>query len=153
MNTNEIRQLIYNAAETVPNGTEFDARMIEEILFEQFDEVISINSIRQHLPKMNFSQRKLDKQETAIWRSQYDSRPKTVYSRHLGKDSKNYERGIGIRKTRPLLSKIQEKELDTEECAKCPEFEECQGNLRPCPRFPVLTTAPKDRVLRLEDFE
>ena len=147
----ERRQLIYKAAETLPDGFEFDAKMIEEILFEGFDEVIPIKSISRLLPSMNFNQRELDKQEITIWRSQYDSRPKTVYSRHLGSDRKNYTRGWA--KPRPSLPELEERQLDIEECAVCPEWKECKGEINPCPRFPVQALAPRDRVYRLEDFE
>lgn len=155
MTKDETKDLIYKAAETLTNGFEFDAKMIEEILFEQFDEVISSKTIGQYLGKMNFSQRELDPNSSDAWRweQQYGTKPRTVYSRHLGSNSRNYERGIGVRKTRPQLSVLQERELDIEECTKCPEFDECQGNIRPCPRFVLQSKAPKDRVLRLEDFE
>ena len=153
MTTNNTRTLIYKAAEQVPRGLEFDAKIIEEILFEQFDEVISSKTIGQLLRNMNFSQRKLEGKELQFWRIQHGTRPRTVYSRHLGSNSKNYERGIGIRKSRPLLSEIQERNKDTEECAVCPEFKTCQGQIVPCPRYPIKIGAPKDRVMRLGDFE
>lgn len=155
MNRDEIRELIYKAAETIPNGEEFDAKMIEEILFEQFDEVVSSISIGKHLRSMNFCQRRLEKgtADYQRWRVQYGTEPTTVYSRHIGKNPNDYERGIGTRKTRPQLSEILDREQDIEECAVCPEFDECQGNIVPCPRYSVKALAPRNRVMRLEDFE
>lgn len=152
MNTQETRTLIYKAAEMVPKGTEFDAKIIEEILFENFDEIITSKTIGQLLGRMNFSQRKLSGEELQKWRSQHGTRPRTVYSVHLGQNSKNYERGIGTRKTRPLLSEIQERNKDTEECATCPEFNTCQGQIIPCPRYPIQVGAPRNKVMRLGEF-
>ena len=153
MTTNEIRQLIYKAAETIDKGTEFDAKMIEEIIYEEFDEIVNSQTIGQLLPRMNFSQRRLEGKDLQEWRVQYGTRPRTVYKIHLGKNSRNYERGIGTRKSRPLLSEVQSKALDNEECSVCPEFDECQGQTVPCPRYPMRTEAPRDRVMRLGDFE
>lgn len=149
----ERRQLIYKAAETLPNGFEFDARMIQEILFEQFDEVLSAISIGKHLKTMNFCQRELEKgtADYQRWRVQYGTEPSVVYSKHNGKEVNNYSRGYA--KPRPLISELQEIQKDTEECAVCPEFDTCQGEIRPCPRYPVQVGATKHRVMRLEDFE
>ncbi len=87
------------------------------------------------------------------WEQQHETRPRKVYKRHLGKNPNNYERGIGMRKSRPLLSEEQEKSLNAEECAVCPEFDTCQGTIVPCPRYPVRVGAPRNRVMKLGDFE
>ena len=153
MRQKKIRQLIEKAAKTIYNEIEFDAKMIEEIIFEQYQEILSHITIGRHLPKMHFKRRRLTEIERYHWMQQNDIKPKYVYSRHLGRNARDYERGIGTRKSRPNLSELQERGLDIEECSKCPEWKECKGTLRPCPRFPVQAIAPKNRVYRLEDFE
>lgn len=148
-----IHELIYNAVETIPDRVEFDAKIIQEILEEHFDEEVSLQKIAQNLRKMNFVRRRLTNKERQKWRIQYGTQPKVLYKQHLGTNPDNYERGIAMVKPRPRLNDIQKRNEWIEECATCPEFDECQGNIKPCPRHPVQATAPKDRVMRLEDFE
>lgn len=153
MNKDELRTLILKASKSIPNRVEFDAKIIQELLEERFDEEVSLVRISKNLLHMNFSRRNLTLDETQRWRMQFGSQPKMVYMQHGGQNPNNYEKGVGTRKPRPLISELQVKEEWLEECAVCPEFDECQGIIRPCPRFSVKATAPRDRVMRLEDFE
>lgn len=154
MAKNKLRLLILQATESIPDKQEFDAKIIQEILEQEMDEYISLMKIAKNLPLMAFSMRKLNDEERQKWRVQYGSQPRIVYIRHKGSDPSNYERGIPRRKVkRPTINQLEIKEEWNEECAKCPEFDDCQGLLRPCPRYPDLAKAPKDRVLKLEDFE
>ena len=132
---------------------EFDTKMISKLLASEFGFTYPFVSIRNLLKGMNLQRRHLTKEETECWRKLHGSQPKILYRKHSGKNPNNYERGTRAKmRKRPTVAQLQQNRLNDEECATCPEWHTCQGLIVPCPRYPDKETAPKDRVMKLEEF-
>lgn len=134
---------------TFDYGEEFDSEMVRRLLSENFGTEFSVRQVSKTISTYDLQKRRLTRRERLDWLKEHDSEPSTVYTRHLGNDPEQYPRGYA----RPTQKPNQQYETDIEECAFCPEWQECQGQIVPCPRYPDQKNADRTRVMRLEDFE
>lgn len=154
----ELKERIENAIQLF-DGQEFDVRMLITAVNNDGGKVVNHRSVDNVLRKMVISRRRLSPKETERWRKRHGTKPRMLYREHLGPDPVVYERGHA--RSRPTVREVEQQWQDDQECAFCPEQEECWEENKGCLRGQAFEPPIDDpqfhtfrkRVYRLDDFD
>lgn len=147
-----LKEMIEYAVLLFKKREEFDSRMVLTIINDEFGQEYSISKVSKTMKEMPLQRRRLNESERYEWYKKFGTWPYFVYSRKSQRDDERFTQN----RINGKMARIHPRDRideNIEECSVCPEWNECGGEISPCPRFPDLKKAPRRKVMRLEEFD